>query len=154
IIDYRKVAEPKAALGCRLRYLDAAKHKAGRPDAVEIHVTGEIVAAGTERRRQARFELHEAADGRRHTLSYRKTNALGLFRKPRALNVVDGYYNAVRALALFAALNEAGNLDIPGRGLNHGMGDDRAFEGRGCKSGRNHGDRERNWKADRAPPSG
>ena len=81
-------------------------------------VAREIVAARPqrlERRRQPRPELDESADRRRGALPHRNAHALERLLKPRAVDAMDAHHDAVGALALLPHLDEAGDLDVPGR---------------------------------------
>ncbi len=154
-VDGGGVAQPKAAVGRGYGRVNAAKREAGGADALEVEVTREVVAAGPqwlEWRREARLELDEAADRRRGALAHRHPHALELLGEARSFHPHDPHDNAIRALTLFARLDEARNVDVPGRRLQHGMGDDGALEGRSRKSGRSGRDRQGERKGHRPPP--
>ena len=87
-LDRGGVSQPQPGRRRRLGRLDRAEHEAGRADALEIKIAGEVVAAGPqrlERRGQPRAERHIGADRRRRALLHRDADAVGLLLQAACL---------------------------------------------------------------------
>ena len=133
------IAQPQTAGIRRHRGRDRAHHEAGRADALEEHVAGEIIAAGPqrrERRHQPRLQLHEAADLGRGPLAHRQAHALELDVAALCLHRGDAQHETVGALADVAGLDEARQRDGIQRLRQHRMRDTCRVPGRHGKAAR------------------
>ena len=146
------IAQPQARLHRRLGDADRAEHKAGRADALEIEIAGEVVAAGTqrlERRIEPRAERHVGADRRRGALLHRDADALGLLLQPRAFERQRADDDAVGALALLADLDEARDRHVAGGPRQDRMRHLHGLQRRDGEARGDGGDGQRQRKRDR-----
>ena len=103
---------------------------------MEIHVACKIVAPGPQRlqrRRQARFELDKASNGRGSSFANRNPNAVGRGLRERALDVLNAHDNAIAAFPLLTDLDETGHQHTCSGRLQDRMHDARRLQGRRCK---------------------
>ena len=150
----RRIAQPPAAAGRRLRGLDRTHDKTGGADAGEEHVAAEIVTAGPQRRQwrqQPRLQLDETADVGRGALLDRQPYPLQLDRAPRAVHGRNPQDKAIGTFADVAGLDKARERHRKHRPRQHAMADPRGFPGRHRKAGRKRCDHHRDWK-DLVPP--
>ena len=138
--------QPQAGSGRRrrCRRLDRAQHEAGRADALEIKIAGEVVAAGAqrfERRAEAGAERDVGADQGRGALLDRDADPVELLRQPGGLDRLHPHHDAVGALALLADLDEARDGDVAGRPRQHRMRHPHGGERRDRKARRDRGAR-------------
>jgi hypothetical protein len=139
----------------RCRRLDSAQHKAGRPDALEVEVAGEVVAAGAkrfERRAQAGAERDVCANQGRGALLDRDAHLVELLRQPGGLDRLHPHHDAVSALSLLANLDEARDGDVAGRARQNRMRHRHGGERRDRKAARDRGAGKPNRKGDRPSP--
>src|SRR5581483_11815567 len=137
-LDRSGRAQAPVPLNWRLDGLDGTEHEAGRADTLEVEITGEIVAAGAqrrERRAQARAKADVAADWRRRALAYGDADAIGFVAEAGAFELDCLHDDAIRAVALLAGLDKTLDQYVAGRKFQNRMGDLDAFECSDCKSG-------------------
>ena len=98
--------------GRRSRHLDRAADEARRANALEVEITGKIVAAGRERlqwRIEQRLGLDKGARRRRHAAFDGEPHTRRLLVHAAAFHVLDTQHEAVGVLALLAQLDETGD---------------------------------------------
>src|ERR671939_278460 len=103
-----------------MRNLPSTKPEAPKP--LEIHVACKVIATRAQRaqrRREPRFQLYESSDRRRGAFAHRDSDPLDHLVLPKAGNAEHTQGDAIRAFSLFASLDKASELDVPGGTKQH-----------------------------------
>jgi hypothetical protein len=147
--------EPQPRRRRRRTHRDPARCQPGRADSLKVEFAGEIVSAGPKRGRrrvEPRLQGNEGADRRRRALADRDANALRPVRETLAFHGGDAQHDAVAALKLLPALDEARETDSVGGAAENDVIHEARLDVRGCKSGGDGRDAQQNRKSDRPRP--